>query len=260
MLSSAPVAALWGPSPVARAGGRCLDVVRLSRITADSPAVVATSSRCQAVLEAMRGRFDTARSLLDASRTTSLELGLDHGLLETSLYAGIVELLADDPAAAEPHLRHAFGGLGQLGIGADAGQAAAHLARALLLQGRLDEADDLAADSDALAGQNLQTAIAARSAQAEILAARGDADAALRWPTRQSAWRPTPTSSSTTPTPSPPWPGCEQQPVTLTAPSAPRPPRGTCSHRRARRVTVEVVVSESTLTATNPGGAEWSLR
>ena len=127
----------------------------------------------------MRGRFDTARSLLDASRTTSLELGLDHGLLETSLYAGIIELLADDPAAAEPHLRHAFGGLGQLGIGADAGQAAAHLARALLLQGRLDEADDLAADSDALAGQNLQTAIAARSAQAEILAARGEAGPAL---------------------------------------------------------------------------------
>ena len=179
VLGAAPVAALWGPSPVARAGGRCLDVVRLSRIAADSPAVVATSSRCQAVLEAMRGRFDTARSLLSASRTTSLELGLDHGLLETSLFAGIVELLADDPVAAEPHLRDAFGGLGQLGIGADAGQAAAHLARSLMRQGRLDEADELAADSDALAGQNLQTAIAARSVQAEILAARGDTDPAL---------------------------------------------------------------------------------
>jgi class 3 adenylate cyclase len=41
VLSAAPVAALWGPSPVTRAGGRCLDVVRLSRITADSPAVEA---------------------------------------------------------------------------------------------------------------------------------------------------------------------------------------------------------------------------
>ncbi|HUS43991.1 MAG TPA: AAA family ATPase [Ilumatobacteraceae bacterium] len=179
VLGAAPVAALWGPSPVARAGGRCLDVVRLSRIAADSPAVVATSSRCQAVLEAMRGRFDTARSLLSASRVTSLELGLDHGLLETSLFAGIVELLADDPVAAEPHLRDAFGGLGQLGIGADAGQAAAHLARSLMRQGRLDEAGELAADSDALAGQNLQTAIAARSVQAEILAARGDTGPAL---------------------------------------------------------------------------------
>ncbi|MGB7880897.1 MAG: hypothetical protein WBL31_19180, partial [Ilumatobacteraceae bacterium] len=52
-------------------------------------------------------------------------------------------------------------------------------ARALLLQGRLDEADELAADSDALAGQNLQTAIAARSAQAEILAVRGETVEAL---------------------------------------------------------------------------------
>ncbi len=180
VLAAAPVAALWGPSPVPRAGGRCLDVMRLSRITADSPAVEATSVRCQAVLEGMRGRFDTARSLLDSARTTGRKVGLRHGLLETELYAGIIELFADDPVAAEPHLREAFGGLGRLGVGADAGQAAAHLARALLLQGRLDEAEELANDSDALAGQNLQTAIAARSVLAEVLAARGDTDEALR--------------------------------------------------------------------------------
>ena len=180
MLGAAPVAALWGPSPVPRAGGRCLDVMRLSRITADSPAVEATSVRCQAVLEGMRGRFDTARSLLDAARTTGRKVGLRHALLETELYAGIVELFADDPVAAEPHLREAFGGLGRLGVGADAGQAAAYLARALLLQGRLDEAEELANDSDALAGQNLQTAIAARSVLAEVLAARGETDEALR--------------------------------------------------------------------------------
>ena len=179
VLSAAPVAALWGPSPVPRAGGRCLDVVRLSRITADSPEVEATSVRCQAVLEALRGRFDTARALLATARATTEKIGLRQGLLETRYFAGIVELLAGDPVAAEPHLRRAYGGLGQLGIGADAGQAAAYLARALLLQGRLDEADELAADSDALAGQNLQTAIAARSAQAEILAVRGETVEAL---------------------------------------------------------------------------------
>jgi tetratricopeptide (TPR) repeat protein len=127
----------------------------------------------------MRGRFDTSRSLLASARAIGEEIGLRHGLLETALYSGIVELLAGDPVAAEPHLREAFGGLGQLGIGADAGQAAAYLARSLLLQGRLDEADDLANDGDALAGQNLQTAIAARAAQAEIFAARGDTASAL---------------------------------------------------------------------------------
>ncbi len=180
VLGAAPVAALWGPSPVSRAGGRCLDVIRLLRITTGSPGVEATSTRCQAVLEALRGRFDTARTMLTEARATVEELGHRHGLLETELYSGIVELLAGDPVAAEPYLRSAYGGLGRLGIGADAGQAAAHLSRALLLQGRLDEAHELATDSDALAGQNPQTAIAAKTALAEIKAARGELDEALR--------------------------------------------------------------------------------
>src|SRR5262249_9144557 len=66
-LAAAPLAALWGPSPVPRAGGRCLDVVRLLRITTASPSVEATSMRCQAVLEALRGRFDVARSLISSA-------------------------------------------------------------------------------------------------------------------------------------------------------------------------------------------------
>ncbi len=70
-------------------------------------------------------------------------------------------------------MRSAYEGLGRLGIGADAGQAAAYLARALLQQGRIDEAERLAAESAELAGENPQTAIAARAAQAEILAAQG---------------------------------------------------------------------------------------
>lgn len=180
VLGSAPTAALWGPSPVPRAGGRCLDVIRLLRITSGSPAVEATSVRCQAVLEALRGRFDTARTMLATARATATELGLRQGLMETEFYAGIVELLAGRPADAEPHLRDAYGGLGKLGIGADAGQAAAYLARALLLLGNLDEAEELAAESDALAGQNTQTLIAARAVQAEILASRGQFDEGLQ--------------------------------------------------------------------------------
>ena len=179
VLGAAPVAALWGPSPVPRAGGRCLDVIRLLRITTGSPAVEATSIRCQAVLEALRGRFDTARTMLGTARQTAEEVGLRQDLNQTEYYAGLVELFAADPVAAEPHLRQAYEGLGRLGIGADAGQAAAHLARSLLLQGRIDEAEELADTSDALAGQNTQTAIAARSVRAEVLSARGRHDEAV---------------------------------------------------------------------------------
>src|SRR6185295_7105038 len=62
---------------------------------------------------------------------------------------------------------------------ADAGQAGALLARALLVQGDIDEADRMAAASEQLAGQNLKTAIAWRIARAEVLATRGDLVAAL---------------------------------------------------------------------------------
>ena len=173
VLGAAPLAALWGPSPVARAGGRCLDVLRLLRITTASPTVEATSVRCQGMLEALRGRADAARAKFETSRATAKELGLRHGLYETELFAGMAELLDGDPVSAEPHLRAARDGLGRLGIGADAGQAAALLARALLLQGRLAEAGDLAAAALDTAGQNLQTAITARAVLAEIRAAEG---------------------------------------------------------------------------------------
>jgi class 3 adenylate cyclase/tetratricopeptide (TPR) repeat protein len=179
VLGAAPLAALFGPSPVARAGGRCLDVVRLLRITTASPSVEATSMRCQAVLEALRGRFEVARSMLASARESLVELGLPHGLLETELFTGMVELLADNPGAAIAPSRAAYEGLGTLGVGADAGQAAALLARALLQQGDVDDADRMAAASEELAGQNLKTAIAWRVARAEVLAARGDLTAAL---------------------------------------------------------------------------------
>ena len=69
VLAGAPLAALWGPNPVPRAGGRCLDVVRLLRITTGSPVVEATSTRCQAVLDALRGRAAAARRMIDSART-----------------------------------------------------------------------------------------------------------------------------------------------------------------------------------------------
>ena len=174
VLAAAPLAALWGPSPVARAGGRCLDIIRLLRITSASPMVEATAVRCQAVLEAMRGRHDPARELVARARQTVEELGIRNGILETELFAGVIELAAGEPGAAEPHLRTAYQGLAQLGVDSDVGQAAVRLSEALLALGRVAEAADLADESARLAGQNLQVAILSRIAQAEIALARGD--------------------------------------------------------------------------------------
>ncbi|MDT5076165.1 MAG: hypothetical protein QOJ80_802, partial [Mycobacterium sp.] len=178
-LGAAPSAALWGPSPVPKAGGRCLDVVRMQRMTTAAPSLEATSLRCLAVLELLRGRPDKARSMLSDARQLVADLGLRHGLMETELFAGIIEAMEGDPAAAEPHFRTALEGLGALGVGADAGQAAALLARAVLAQGRIDEADGYAAESERLAGHNLKSAIAWRAVRAELLSVQGQHDAAV---------------------------------------------------------------------------------
>lgn len=172
-LGAAPGAALWGPSPVPKAGGRCLDVVRMQRMTTAAPSLEATSLRHLAVLELLRGRPDKARTMLSNARQVVADLGLRHGLMETELFAGLIESMEGDAAAAEPHFRTALDGFKALGVGADAGQAAALLARMILAQGRIDEADRYAAESERLAGRNLKTAIAWRAVRAEILAAQG---------------------------------------------------------------------------------------
>lgn len=180
VLAGAPLAALWGPNPVPRAGGRCLDVVRLLRITTDSPAVEATSTRCQAVLEAFRGRGAAARRMIDSARRTVSELGLRHALLEVEQFAGIVELIVDDPAAAESHLRKAYNGFRRMGLDADTAETAALLGRAYLALGRESEADELCSESERLAGHALKASIAWRTLRAHLLARGNDHDGARR--------------------------------------------------------------------------------
>src|SRR5262249_59933739 len=92
VLAGAPLAALWGPGPVPRASGRCLDVVRVLRITQGAPAVEAVALRCQAVLEALRGRLEAAQRMIASSRRIVEELGITQGVLETEYFAGLVAL------------------------------------------------------------------------------------------------------------------------------------------------------------------------
>jgi class 3 adenylate cyclase/tetratricopeptide (TPR) repeat protein/ketosteroid isomerase-like protein len=179
VLAGAPLAALWGPSPVTRASGRCLDVVRVLRITQGAPAVEAVALSCQGVLEALRGRTDAARRMIGSARAMVEELGIAHRLFEADAFAGRIDLLEGDAAAAERALRGAYEGLRDLGLGIDAARAAALLARALLAQERVVEAEALSRESEALAGDDLQAAIAWRGARAEALAKRGDHAAAV---------------------------------------------------------------------------------
>ncbi|MFZ1178861.1 MAG: regulator, partial [Mycobacterium sp.] len=138
-------------------------------ITTDSPAVEATSTRCQAVLEAFRGRAAAARRMIESARRTVTELGLRHALLEVEHFAGIVELVVDDPVAAEPHLRLAYNGFRRMGLDADTAETAALLGRTCLALGRDAEADELCTESERLAGHALKASIAWRTLRAHLL-------------------------------------------------------------------------------------------
>ncbi|MEO6028156.1 MAG: nuclear transport factor 2 family protein [Candidatus Binatia bacterium] len=174
VLAGAPLAALWGPSPVTRASGRCLDVVRVLRITQGAPAVEAVALSCQGVLEALRGRTEAARRMVASARQMVEELGIAHRLFEADVFGGRIDLLEGDATAAERTLRPAYDGLRDLGLGIDAARTGSLLARALLAQDRAAEAETLSHESEALAGDDLQAAIAWRGVRAEALARRGD--------------------------------------------------------------------------------------
>jgi hypothetical protein len=179
VLAIAPLAALWGPSPVTRASGRCLDVVRVLRITQGAPAVEAVALSCQGVLEALRGRTDAAKRMIASARTMVEELGITQRIFEVDVFGGLVALLEGDAAGAERGLRGSYEGLRDLGLGIDAARAAALLARALLAQNRVAEAEELSHQSEALAGDDLKAAIAWRGVRAEALAQRGEQAAAV---------------------------------------------------------------------------------
>ena len=180
VLAGAPLAALWGPSPVTRASGRCLDVVRVLRITQGAPAVEAVALRCQGVLEALRGRTEAARRMIASSRRMVEELGITQRLLEADVFAGLIELLEGDAAAAERSSARGVRGTARARArhrrGAGGGAARP---RAPRRSGRAAEAEALSHESEALAGDDLQAAIAWRGVRAEALARRGEHAAAV---------------------------------------------------------------------------------
>ncbi len=179
VLAAAPRAALWGPSPVMRASGRCLDVVRILRMSSGNRHVEPVALRCQAVLEAMRGRSDAAREILAGGRATLEELGLTFELHELGMHAGIVELLDGKPGDAEGLLRAARDGFATLGASVSAAASAALLARALADQRRDDEAIAETEYAEEHAGGDLKTTITWLGVRAEALVRRDRTEDAL---------------------------------------------------------------------------------
>jgi class 3 adenylate cyclase/tetratricopeptide (TPR) repeat protein len=126
---------LYGPTPADQALTRCAELLKLAR---GMPSMEANVLGAVAGLEAMRDRMDEAHRAYERASTTYLELGLLLPLAALTQIGAPLELLADDPVAAELEARRGdaiFTKAGSRAIQAPL------IAEALLAQGRDDDAE-----------------------------------------------------------------------------------------------------------------------
>ena len=171
------VAAVEGPKPVLEAIERCEEIIQ--QVTEDrrSYGTVMGHLGC---LEAMRGDFDRARELCSRGRLMLQDMGLNVVAASRSQDSCIVEMLAGDPAAAERDLRRDFDALTEMGEAYLLSTIAGELARAVYVQGRAEEAEELSRIAEQFSAADDVTSQALwRSVRAKALALRGDSDLAL---------------------------------------------------------------------------------
>jgi tetratricopeptide (TPR) repeat protein len=165
------VLAAFGPLPVEDA------IRRIEEVRRDPDAssrVQAQASVSTGFLHALQGRFDDARSLAAEGRTLLHDLGLDLDWAAVSHLTGAIELLADEPKAAEDELRPAFDLLQQRGETAYLSSTVAYLAEAMRRQQQLDEALQLVETCQALAApDDVGSQVGWRTVQARIHATQG---------------------------------------------------------------------------------------
>jgi class 3 adenylate cyclase len=174
------MATLLGPATVTEA------LERVEEIRARAEAnrrLEVTLLRTHAQLEAMQGRFDSARDLLGRAKALAEELGLEVILAAGVAHqVGYVELLAGDAAAAERALRPACEALQRMGDSGHFATLAPKLADALFVQGGDDEE---ALRLTKLAEENATPGVADedigwRRVRAKLLARRGAVEEAER--------------------------------------------------------------------------------
>jgi len=117
-------------------------------------------------LYARLGKFDEARTRLARSKALCRELGLRYGLAEAHSAGAQMELLAEDPVAAERELRDAIAVVTAMGAMRYVSVYSIRLAHVLLTLGRDDEA------RMTLAAERERASAASRTALAKLAAAR----------------------------------------------------------------------------------------
>jgi tetratricopeptide (TPR) repeat protein len=169
-------AILLGPTPVPACIQRCRE---LSVVHGDEhPGVLSDL----AIASAMAGRFEESRELNERARTICIErLRVRRPLLFIAHSTAIVEMLAGEGAAAEPHLRAAWDLAFDMEEWDDAAQVAARLSTVLRALGRSQEAATYASRSAQTAPVDAVEAQArSRAAAARVMAETGESRRAER--------------------------------------------------------------------------------
>ena len=166
----------WGPTPAPEAIKRAERILEQLR---GHHAVESTFLVSLAGLHAMSDRVDEARTLLARGEAIAEELGFKLWFAGFSLVSADVELLAGDPVAAERKLRHGYRVLEELGERRVLSAVASRLATTIYVQGRYDEAEQLAQTSEQLAGGHvIQSQIENRLVGAKLAARRANLERA----------------------------------------------------------------------------------
>jgi class 3 adenylate cyclase len=169
----------WGPTPleeVVRKNEEALQWARARGMDTLEARALETLARCAA----MRGDIDQARSLAKEARGIILDLGELLTNASDSISEGLIELLADEPDAAESALRRGYAALVERGARGPLANVAANLARVLLRKEQYDEAEELALLCKEIAAESqLDTQIKWRSLLAVVEARRGNLPEAL---------------------------------------------------------------------------------
>jgi tetratricopeptide (TPR) repeat protein len=161
----------YGPTPVAEA---IAFVDRAAERVHDSSAQSFVLQK-RAMLEAMRGNFDTARDAYRRSKELAFEYGLRVRQGVQTQDGASIELLAGDVPAAEREVREGYAILAAIGETGFRSTNAAVLADALVEQGRIEEAVDAVADAFALTpADDPITLGVAYSVEAKIAVSRRD--------------------------------------------------------------------------------------
>jgi len=172
------VVLFWGQTPLDEVVAYSTEALEWAR-GKGFPGLQAGALGILARAAAMQGDFEQARRLNQNANAITKDLGESLTAAADSLADGFVELLADDPVAAQKKLRVGYEALKEMGGTGPLANVAAMLARALLVQKQDDEAERLIRVCREITAKTRGDAqIRWRELQAVVLARRGDLEQA----------------------------------------------------------------------------------